>query len=125
MKNLLYLALVLGFCTVPYAREKKTSFLRHVVMVKFKKSTSEEKVAALVEQFCALPRKIDVILDFEYGVEVNEGERVDGCTHCFLVTFADVSGLEKYLPHPAHQDFVAVFRPEIEVLKVFDYMSKE
>ncbi|MFT5122118.1 MAG: hypothetical protein ACI9TH_001234 [Kiritimatiellia bacterium] len=124
MKHLIYLTLAFALCTGLYA-EEKPSVLRHMVMVKFKKSTSEEAIAALVSQFRALPEKIETIKDFEYGTELNDGARADGVTHCFLVTFADPAGLAAYLPHPAHQDFVAVFKPEIELLKVVDYMSQE
>jgi hypothetical protein len=48
----------------------------------------------------------------------------DGFTHCFFVTFADKAGLETYLPHAAHQEFVSKLKPQLDKVCVLDYVAK-
>ncbi|HBJ87677.1 MAG TPA: stress responsive alpha-beta barrel domain protein, partial [Verrucomicrobiales bacterium] len=48
----------------------------------------------------------------------------DGFTHCFFVTFADKAGLEAYLPHAAHQEFVSKLKPQLDKVCVLDYVAK-
>lgn len=95
--------------------------LRHVVMFKFKDSATEEQVQHVVDEFKALPKKIDVIRDFEYGTDVSTEDHSHGFTHCFLVTFRDEKGRDEYLPHPAHQEFVKTLRPILDDVLVLDY----
>ena len=70
--------------------EKKTtmdSLLRHVVLFKFRDSTSAKKVKEIEDSFAALPGKINEIKEYEWGVN-NSPEGLDkGLTHCFFVTF--------------------------------------
>lgn len=97
---------------------------RHVVCFKFKSGTSAEKISEIEEKFVALSDKIDTIEDFEWGTsESVEGLNKD-FTHCFVVTFADKAGLEKYIPHEDHQAFVAVLKPHLDDVFVFDYTAK-
>ncbi|GEM_PF-1261017 len=42
-----------------------------------------------------------------------------------LVSFKDKAGLEVYLPHPAHEDFVKLLKPHLEKVYVFDYVAKK
>ena len=105
--------------------QAEAGLLRHIVMVQFKEETGSDKIKALEAQFAALEDKIETIIDYEWGLASTAEKGLDqGFTHCFVVTFKDKSGLEVYLPHQAHQDFVKVFKPEIEKLLVLDYVSK-
>src|ERR1041385_6171069 len=63
--------------------------LRHVVLFKFKEGTDDAKLQEIVDAFRALPSKIDVIKDFEWGTDVGVENLSKGFTHCFFVTFAD------------------------------------
>lgn len=74
--------------------------------------------------FAALPDKIDVIKDYEWGTNVSPEGLDQGYTHCFFVTFADEAGRDAYLPHPAHKEFVALVGPVLEAAHVIDYWTK-
>jgi hypothetical protein len=94
---------------------------RHFVSFQFREGTSDEKKTELVKAFLQLKQEIDVIVDLEWGSTQNIEPLNDGFTHSFLVTFKDKSGLATYLPHPAHETFVAKIKPHLEKVYVFDY----
>lgn len=98
---------------------------RHVVLFKFKPEATAEKVRELEKAFAELPSKIDTITAYEWGTSESVEGLNDGFTHCFLVTFKDKAGLEAYIPHEAHQAFVAKLRPMLEKALVFDYTAKK
>jgi len=99
--------------------------LRHVVLFKFKESASAKQVKAIEDAFRALPAKIDTISGFEWGTDVSVEDLADGFTHCFFVTFKTQEGLKEYLPHQAHQDFVALLKPHLDKVLVFDYWARK
>ena len=118
-----------GF-TTPAAKagadtKKEQRQLRHVVLFKFKESASAKQVKAIEDAFRALPTKIDTISGFEWGTDVSVEELADGFTHCFFVTFKTQEGLKAYLPHKAHQDFVALLKPHLDKVLVFDYWARK
>ncbi|MDZ7616102.1 MAG: Dabb family protein [Patescibacteria group bacterium] len=98
--------------------------LRHVVVFKFKEGTAPEKEQEIANAFAALPKQIDSIIEFEWGLNNSPEGHDQGFTHVFLVTFADEAGRDKYLPHPAHQAFVKLLRPHLEKVFVVDYFAK-
>lgn len=75
--------------------------------------------------FRALPSKIPVVADFEWGTNNSPEGLSDGFTHCFLVTFNDEKGREVYLPHPAHKELVALLKPHLDKVLVIDYVAGE
>ena len=97
--------------------------LRHVVLFKFKDGTPADQVQAVVDGFAALPGKIDVIADFEYGTDVSVEGKAEGFTHGFVVSFRNEAGRAAYLPHPAHQEFVKLVIPCVDKVLVFDYWT--
>ncbi|MEX2216337.1 MAG: Dabb family protein [Phycisphaeraceae bacterium] len=99
--------------------------LRHVVLFKFKEGTMPEKIAEIEKAFAALPAKIPSIIDFEWGTNNSPEEHAQGYTHCFLVTFKDAAGRAAYLPHPAHNEFVALAGPHFDAVHVVDYVAKK
>lgn len=103
--------------------EKKAPF-RHVVCFKFKEDATPAQITAIEKAFSALPSKIDAIKGYEWGTNVSSENRAKGFTHCFVVTFADQSGLETYLPHQAHQAFVKELKPILDDVFVFDFVAK-
>jgi len=98
--------------------------LRHVVLFKFKDGTTPAQVAEVVEAFRGLKSKIDVIQNFEYGIDVSVENKAQGFTHCFFVTFRDAAGRDSYLPHPAHKAFGALVGPRLDKVLVVDYWSE-
>ena len=78
-----------------------------------------------VKAFLKLKDQIDGIVDLEWGASENIEPLANGFTHSFLVTFKDKAGLAAYLPHPAHEAFVAILKPHLEKVYVFDYTAKK
>lgn len=101
--------------------EDHQGHFRHVVCFQFKAGTAEADIVAIEKAFGELPSKIDTIVDYEWGISENVEPLNDEFTHCFLVTFKDKKGLEVYLPHADHQAFVALLKPKLEKVFVFDY----
>jgi len=108
----------------PISAEESGPF-RHFVSFQFKEGTPEDKKTEIVTAFMALKSKIDAITDLEWGGTENIEPRNDGFTHSFLVSFKDKAGLEVYLPHPAHEEFVKLLEPHLEKVYVFDYTAKK
>jgi hypothetical protein len=105
------------------AEEEHTHVLRHVVMFRFKPEATPEQITSIEEAFAELSEKIDSIEDYEWGTNNSPEGLNDGFTHCFLVTFADEAGREKYLPHPDHQAFVQQLLPILDKAFVLDYWA--
>ena len=105
------------------AQEVQAKSLRHVVLFKFKDSSSKQDVQKIVDEFRALPKKIPVIADFEYGLNNSPEGLNDGLTHCFLVTFKSDKDRDAYLPHAAHKEFVELLMPHLEKAVVVDYFA--
>ncbi len=114
------IALLTGFAGELRAEDHEGHF-RHVVCFKFKDGTPKAEIEEIEKAFGALQDKIDTIIDYEWGTTENIEPLNDGFTHCFLVTFENKKGLETYLPHPDHQAFVALLKPKLDKVFVFDY----
>jgi hypothetical protein len=120
MKHLLtFLALIM--ITAASAAEAP---YRHVVFFKFKDEATAAQVQAIEQDFIALAKKIDTVKAFEWGTNISPEGLNDGFTHCFLVTFADKAGLDVYLPHPAHSEFVGKLKPLLDKVCVLDYVAR-
>ena len=65
-----------------------TKALRHVVLFKFKDSSKAEDVKKVEEAFKALPGKLSIIKDFEWGTNNSPENLNQGLNHCFLASFA-------------------------------------
>lgn len=101
------------------------SLLRHVVLFAFKPDSSPPDVEAIEQTFSALPGAIPEIAGFEWGTDVSVENLAQGYTHCFVVTFRSEQDRDVYLPHPAHQAFVALVGPHIEKVLVVDFWARK
>jgi hypothetical protein len=101
------------------------AMLRHVVIFKFKDSSTPADVQKVVDGFRGLKAKIPQIASFEYGTNNSPEGLNDGFTHCFLVTFKTDKDRDAYLPHPAHKAFVDILKPHLEKAMVIDYWAGE
>jgi len=124
------LLLVMNNCTNSTINKQETEQatitkeLRHIVLFKFKETTTSENIKKVENAFAALPSKIKEIKAFEWGTN-NSPEGLDkGFTHSFVVTFDSEEGRAIYLPHPDHQAFVEVLKPHLEDVLVIDYWVK-
>jgi hypothetical protein len=97
---------------------------RHVVFFKFKDSATPDQVQGIEKAFIELAGRIETVKGFEWGTNVSPEGLNDGFTHCFFVTFKDKAGLEVYLPHAAHQEFVGTLKPLLDKVCVLDYVAR-
>src|SRR5437868_2903726 len=118
-------ALTLAAVDKPAVGDKKAGMLRHVVLFKFKDGTSEADIQKVVAAFGELPKKVDTIVDFEWGTDTSPEKKAQGFTHCFFVTFRDAAGRDTYLPHPAHKAFGGIAGPHLDKVLVVDYQAKQ
>ena len=101
-----------------------TRVLRHVVLFDFKEGTTPQQIEEIETTFRRLPDKIDLIHAFEWGTDVSVENLAQGYSHCFLVSFQGEAERDAYLPHPAHQEFVALVQPHLAQALVLDYWTE-
>ncbi|MFN7118917.1 MAG: Dabb family protein [Saprospiraceae bacterium] len=98
--------------------------LRHVVIFKFKDSSSPQDVQKVADTFADLKNKIPQIADFEWGINMSKEKLDQGFTHCFILTFKSEQDADAYQEHPAHRQFQQVLGPHMEKVFVVDYWTK-
>jgi Stress responsive A/B Barrel Domain len=108
----------------PIATAAQSPLLRHVVLFAFKATATAADIARVESAFAGLSAQIREVRGFEWGTNVSPENLANGFTHCFVVTFADSSGRDVYLPHPAHKAFVAMAGPFIEKALVVDFFVR-
>ena len=99
--------------------------LRHVVLFKFKDSSTPAQVKEVEDAFLALPSKIKEIKSLEWGTNNSPENLAQGFTHCFFVTFNSEEDRAIYLPHPDHKAFGATLGPHLDKVLVVDYWTQE
>ena len=104
--------------------KEMTKQLRHVVIFKFKESSTPADIKEVETAFGKLPSQIKEIKDYEWGLNNSPEGLNKGFTHCFLVTFDSEEDRAIYLPHPAHKAFVDVLSPHLDDVMVIDYWNK-
>ena len=129
MKNLLTCFLLVFITTAIHSSsaqaQGKGNSLRHVVLFKFKDTSSAEDVKNVVEAFEALPKKIKQIKAFEWGTN-NSPEGLDqGLTHAFILTFNSEKDRDDYLVHPDHKVFGGIVGPHLDKVTVVDFWVKK
>lgn len=124
MKTLLAFLLVFFMAQTTQAQTAEKQ-LRHVVLFKFKETSSAEDVKKVENAFRALPSKIKEIKNLEWGTNNSPEGLAQGFTHCFFLTFASEQDRAVYLPHPAHKEFGAVLGPHLDKVLVVDYWAEK
>ncbi|MFC3811543.1 Dabb family protein [Lacihabitans lacunae] len=113
----------MAISTLETSAQKKE--LRHVVMFKFKDSSTPADIKSVEDAFRALPTKIKQIKGYEWGTN-NSPEGLDqGFTHVFFLTFRSEEDRAIYLPHPDHKAFGALLGPHLDKVMVLDYWAKK
>lgn len=105
--------------------EVSEKLLRHVVLFKFKDTSTAEQVKSVEDAFRRLKAEIKEVHDFEWGTDVSVEDLSQGFTHCFFVTFKSQEDLKTYLPHPTHQAFVELLKPHLDKVLVVDYWASQ
>ena len=106
------------------SENEKERLLRHVVLFKFKEGTDPAAIKKAEEAFAALPDKIDLIKDFEWGLNNSPEGLNKGLTHCYTLSFASEADRDAYLPHPDHVAFTKLIPDILDDVVVVDYWNK-
>ena len=114
----------LASMTLP-APQQDEKVLRHVVIFRFKETTSPQDVKKIEDAFRALPSKIHEIRSFEWGTNVSQENLSQGYTHCFILTFASEKDRDVYLTHPAHKEFGNIIGSALDKVFVVDFWAQK
>ena len=77
----------------------------HQVLLRFKRATTAERIAALAAALLEMKGPIPEIRDLRWGA--NLGPSNVEYPYVLTVTFDDLDALERYLIHPVHRRVVA------------------
>lgn len=107
----------------PVTTEKVTTKkkLRHIVLFKFNETSAQSDIESIIQRFSELPSKIESIKGFEWGLNNSTESLNKEFTHAFFLSFDTQEGLDKYLPHSSHKEFVASIDTHVTDVLVFDY----
>lgn len=123
MKLLLFTLVIFAFAGTTFGQSPVNKKLRHVVMFGWNQDASPAEITKIVEAFSALPSKIALIKDYEWGTNNSPEKLNQGLTHCFFLTFDSEKDRDAYLVHPAHQEFVKLLKPAPAKVTVLDYWT--
>jgi hypothetical protein len=94
--------------------------IEHIVLFKLKADAPESDKREMLSRLLALRNTIPGIVHASAGA--NFSARAQGYTHGFVVRFVDRSALDRYVPHPAHQEVVENHvKPLSEAVLALDY----
>lgn len=98
-----------------------SSEIRHVVLFALKADATPEQRKVVEETSAALLKDTGLIQHYEWGTDLNNGQRAQGFTHCIVMSFRNAEDLQKYIVHPAHVAFKEKALPIMEKLLVLDF----
>ena len=134
MQLFIKICFILAFFSTAYFAQNKQKghkmnhsqekHLRHVVIFKFKDSSSPEDVQKVADTFYALKGAVPQIVDMEWGINNSPENFNQGFTHCFMLSYKSEQDLANYQLHPAHKAFQEVLKPHMEKVFVVDYWVK-
>jgi hypothetical protein len=94
--------------------------IQHIVLLKFKQETTDEKIAYLFGLLGRLQELFPGITHFSHGPNVSNEGLNEGYKHGFIMTFSSVAARDAYLPHPEHERMKAEIFPHIDGVLTFD-----
>ena len=125
MNKTLLLVLALGFQFAFGQGKTNEGPLQHVVIFKFKETSSKSSIDSVVNAFTGLKKKIPAIKQLEWGLNDSPENWHQGFTHCFILTFDNKHDRDvTYQKHPAHLDFQKILGPHMEKVFVVDYKAE-
>ena len=94
--------------------------LEHVVLFKFKPSTSKEEIAKIAEDMKALKGQVEGLVDLSIGD--NFSTRNKGFDAGLVVRFTDEKALNAYQEHPEHVRILTEqLKPNLDDVIAVDY----
>jgi hypothetical protein len=79
--------------------------IKHIVLFKFKESTTKEQKEEVLFRLRSLKEEITGIIDIQAGINISKKNQ--GYEIGLTVLFEDRNALENYGPHPKHQEVVS------------------
>ncbi|MBS7824557.1 Dabb family protein [Wohlfahrtiimonas chitiniclastica] len=100
--------------------------VKHIVLVRFKKETSQAAIRAIFEKIRALESVLPTMQSFDYGLYNGAEARYKGFDYAFYMTFNNAQERDEYLVHPEHVKVGAELRSMLdpegsESFFAFDY----
>ena len=117
--------LIIFSSTMTQAQSKNEKVLRHVVLFKFKDTSTAADVKKVEDAFAELATKLPQIKGYEWGKNNSPENLNQGLTHCFLLTFSSEKDRDAYLVHPDHKAFGKVLGPHLDKVTVVDYWTEK
>lgn len=99
--------------------------IRHILFIKFKPATSTTDIEKIKALFLDIKNKIAGVLNVEWGENDSPEMKNAGYTHCVLMTFADETARQEYLPHSSHHALKHYFKPLLQDIIVLDFTVKQ
>lgn len=93
----------------------------HAVLLKMKPDVNQAKIEEIFRELAGLQKLIPGLLSFSGGPYSSPEGLNQGYTHGFLMTFADASARDGYLPHPEHERVKQMILPNLEDVIAFDW----
>lgn len=95
--------------------------VHHVVLVKFKNGTNDERIAEIDAALRGMQGHIPGLEHISGGVYSSPEGLNDGHTHGYIMKFTDAAARDRYLPHPEHERVKQFVLPHVEKVVVFDF----
>ena len=98
----------------------------HLVLIKLKGDLPATDRQALLDAFRRAVREIPTVREVRIGRRVRHGVAYeaaapDSADFMVSIGFADLSGLQTYLRHPAHEQLAARFRESLSSALIYDF----
>ena len=93
--------------------------IQHIMLWTYQDKVPQEERARIERELTELTERVPSLLRVEYGPVV--GGRNQSFSHCFVMYFESMDGLNEYVVHPAHEKFAKPFREACAVQVVIDF----
>ncbi|XP_057806118.1 stress-response A/B barrel domain-containing protein HS1-like [Salvia miltiorrhiza] len=101
--------------------EETKEELKHIVLAKFKDGLSEQQIDEYIKEYANLVNLVPSLKAFRWGKDVGIGNKQQGFTHVFELSFESTQGIAEYISHPNHVDYANRVLPQLEKLISVDY----
>ncbi|XP_047976280.1 stress-response A/B barrel domain-containing protein HS1-like [Salvia hispanica] len=95
--------------------------IKHLVLVKFNDSVTEEQIEDCIKQYGKLVDLIPSIKAFKWGKEIGILNLNQDFTHVFELTFESVDDVVGFTTNPHHTDYSNVLMPLVEKFVLLDF----
>ena len=96
--------------------------IQHIMLWNYRDEVPEDERARLHAELVELPRKVPSLRSVRWGPVV--GGRNQSFSHCFVMLFDDLAGLQLYATHADHLHFSGPFKEACAVQVVADFEER-